>query len=124
MAVPRITTEELKRRLDGDAGDRPVLIDVRLKYPYEHSTVKLPGALRMGPGALDASALPKDRDIILYDSDPGELVSARAAAALIDLGYRAAALTGGIGAWMTARLPTEPKPAPQPSAVAPGALKR
>ena len=42
MPVPRISKEDLKQRLD--SGAQPVLVDARLKYPYEHSTVKLPGA--------------------------------------------------------------------------------
>jgi rhodanese-related sulfurtransferase len=116
MAVPRVTKEALKQRLDGDPAERPVIIDVRLKYPYEHSTVTLPGAIRMAPGALNPALLPTDRDIVLYDSDPEELVSSRAAAELIRLGYRAAALTGGIAEWMAAKLPTASKSAPQPSA--------
>ena len=69
MAVPRITKEELKQRLDGPSDSAPVVVDVRLKYPFEHSTVKLPGARRMSPGELDVSRLPRDRDIVLYDSD-------------------------------------------------------
>ena len=44
MPVPRISKEDLKQRLDGDTS--PVLVDARLKYPYEHSTVRLPGAIR------------------------------------------------------------------------------
>lgn len=123
MAVPRITREELKERLDGAAPNPPVLVDVRLKYPYEHSTVTLPGAIRMGPGSLDPSRLPRDRDIVLYDSDPEELVSSRVAAELIRLGYRACALKGGIGDWMAAKLPTDSKPAPQALAPATGAPK-
>jgi rhodanese-related sulfurtransferase len=123
MPVPRVTKEVLKQRLDGDAAGRPVLVDVRLKYPYEHSSATLPGAIRMLPHALEPSALPKDRDIVLYDSDPDELVSSRAAAELIRLGYRAAALQGGIAEWMTAKLPTDSKPAPQALTPAPGALK-
>lgn len=122
MPVPRITIEDLKQRLDGAPDGRPLIIDVRLKYPYEHSTVTLPGALRMAPGTVDPSRLPKDREVVLYDSDPEELVSAPAAAELIRLGYRAAALAGGIGAWMAAKLPTDSKPAPQPSAPV-GSLK-
>jgi rhodanese-related sulfurtransferase len=123
MAVPRITKEELRDRLGGDSSAKPLLIDVRLKYPFEHSTVMLPGAIRMAPGALDPARLPKDRDVVLYDSDPDELVSEKAAADLIRLGFRAMALAGGISAWMVAKLPTESKPAPQPSVPAPGALK-
>lgn len=123
MAVPRITREELKQRLDGPAGDAPVVIDVRLKYPYEHSTVTLPGAIRMPPGALDVTRLPRDRDIVVYDSDPEELVAERVADELTRLGYRALALQGGIGDWVTAKLPTDAKPAPQPAASAGGATK-
>jgi rhodanese-related sulfurtransferase len=113
MAVPRVSKEDLKRRLDAPAGGRPLLIDVRLKYPYEHSTIMLPGAIRMGPGPLDESILPRDRDIILYDSDPDELVAERIAAALIARGYRASVLQGGVGAWAAAKLPADTKPAPQ-----------
>jgi rhodanese-related sulfurtransferase len=123
MPVPRITKEDLKQRLDGPAENAPVVVDVRLKYPYEHSTATLPGAIRMPPGALDTARLPRDREIVLYDSDPEELVSERVAGELIRLGYRAMALKGGIGEWMTAKLPTDSKPAPQPLVPATGASK-
>jgi len=122
-AVPRVAKEDLQQRLNGSRGEPPVIVDVRLKYPYEHSTVKLPGAIRMAPGALDASALPRDREIVVYDSDPDELVSERVAAELIRLGYRASALRGGIAEWVNAKLPIETKPAPQAAPPAPGALK-
>lgn len=125
MTVPRISREELKQRLDAaPAASSPVvIIDVRLKYPYEHSTVTLPGALRMGPGHLDSSRLPRDRDIVLYDSDPEELVSSRVAQELLRQGYRVSVLAGGIGDWVAAKFPTDSKPAPQPTAPAPGSLK-
>ena len=125
MTVPRISREELKQRLDAaPAASSPVvIIDVRLKYPYEHSTVTLPGALRMGPGHLDSSRLPRDRDIVLYDSDPEELVSSRVAQELLRQGYRVSVLAGGIGNWVAAKFPTDSKPAPQASAPAPGSLK-
>lgn len=120
MAVPRITKEDLKLRLDG--GTPPVLVDARLKYPYEHSTVKLPGAVRfMGDGP--APSLPKDREIVVYDSDPNELASTDVAAELIRQGYRAAALKGGINDWLAANLPTETKEAPKQAPPEPGALK-
>ena len=77
MAIPRITKEELKARLDGDTADIPVILDARLKYPYEHSTVMLPGARRVNPDDLDTSELSTDRDVVAYDSDPEEIVSAR-----------------------------------------------
>lgn len=124
MAVPRISKEELKQRLDGPAESLPVILDARLKYPYEHSTVTLPGAIRFVPGQTDTTRLSSQREIVVYDSDPGEIVSARVASQLIRLGFRAMALTGGIADWMNAKLPTDTKSAPQAAApMAPGALK-
>jgi rhodanese-related sulfurtransferase len=117
VAVPRISREELKQRLE--TGPPPVVIDARLKYPYEHSTVRLPGAIRWPVTA----ELPRDRDIVVYDSDPNELASSRVAAELIRRGYRAAALKGGIVDWLAASLPTETKDAPRMAAPEPGALK-
>ena len=122
MAVPRITKEETKERLDGDA-HALVLVDARLKYPYEHSTVQLPGAVRVAPPEFDISALPRDREIVVYDSDPEEIVSAKLAATLIREGFRASALKGGIVEWLAAKLPTDDKDAPKQKPPVAGALK-
>jgi len=120
VPVPRISKEDLKQRLDSRA--QPVLVDARLKYPYEHSTVKLPGAVRIAPEDA-VPALPKDRDVVVYDSDPNELASSHVAAGLIRQGYKAAALKGGIVEWLAANLPTEAKEAPKQAPPAAGALK-
>ena len=120
MPVPRISREELKARLD--SGTPPVLVDARLKYPFEHSTVKLPGSVRLGTGG-SAPALPRDREVVVYDSDPNELASSEVAAQLIRQGYKAAALKGGIADWLAANLPTETKDAPKQATPEPGALK-
>lgn len=101
-----------------------MLLDVRLKYPYEHSTVKLPGALRVVPQEEpDTSAIPRDRPIVAYDSDPDELVSSRVAAHLIRKGYRVSALKGGIVDWLTAKFPVETKDAIRSAPPEPGSLK-
>jgi rhodanese-related sulfurtransferase len=122
VPVPRITKEELKQQLDG--GHAPVLLDVRLKYPYEHSTVKLPGALRVTPAVkLDTASIPRGRTVVAYDSDPDELVSSRVAAELIRQGYQASALKGGIAEWLTASFPTETKDALRSAPPEPGSLK-
>ena len=120
MAAPRITKEDLKQRLDSPTP--PVLVDARLKYPYEHSTVRLPGAIRYTAGS-PAPSLPRDREIVVYDSDPNELASSRVASELIRQGYRALTLKGGIVEWLSANLPTETKEAPKMSAPEPGSLK-
>jgi len=121
VPVPRITREDLKAKLDLDPTTRPVILDVRLKYPYEHSTMKIPGALRIPDPQL--AQLPKTREIVAYDSDPDELVSSRVAGDLIRAGYRASALKGGIVEWLAANFPTESKDAPKQAAPEPGSLK-
>ncbi len=119
MAVPRISREELKARLDSpDSSSHPLILDVRLKYPYEHSTVTLPGAQRVLPNAIADVSFPRDRDIVVYDSDPNDIVSAQAAAELQRRGHRALVLQGGINEWMNAKLPVDTKSAPQPAAAA------
>lgn len=119
MSVPRISREELKARLDNaDTSSHPVIIDVRLKYPYEHSTVMLPRAQRVLPDAIATASLPRDRDIVLYDSDPGDIVASQAAAELLRSGHRASVLQGGISEWVNAKLPVDTKSAPQPAAPA------
>jgi rhodanese-related sulfurtransferase len=120
VPVPRISKEDLKARLD--SATPPVLVDARLKYPYEHSTMKLPGAVRFTPEG-PVPALPRDREIVVYDSDPNELASSHAAAELIKQGYRAAALKGGIVEWLAANLPTEAKEAPKQAPPLAGSLK-
>ncbi len=111
MPVPRITREDLKTELEGTSA--PLVLDVRLKYPYEHSTLKLPGAVRMTPDAVRTEALDRTRNVVVYDSDPDEVTSARVAAELNRQGFRARALKGGIADWLAANLPTEPKEAPK-----------
>ena len=123
MPIPRISKEAVKERLEGGESAAPILVDARLKYPYEHSTVKLPGAVRVAPPEFVLPDLPKDRDVVAYDSDPDELVSAHVAARLIRRGYRASALKGGIVEWLTAKFPTEEKEAPKQKPPQAGALK-
>jgi rhodanese-related sulfurtransferase len=120
VGVPRISKEDLKQRLE--SGAAPVLIDARLKYPYEHSTLRLPGAIRFTGGG-PAPGFPRDRDVVVYDSDPNELASTHVAAELIRQGIRASALKGGIPEWIAANLPTETKDAPKQATPEPGALK-
>ncbi len=123
MAIPRITKEDLQARLEADESETPVIVDARLKYPYEHSTVKLPAAIRLLPSEVDGAPIPKEKEVVVYDSDPDEIVSAKVAAALIRQGYRASALQGGIEEWLAAKLPTDSKEAPKQKPPVAGALK-
>ncbi len=118
MPVPRIAKEALKQRLESAESPRPLILDVRLKYPYEHSTIQLPGAVRMPPGAIDTSRLPRGGEIVAYDSDPDEITASGIAAELIKRGFRVSVLKGGIAEWAGANLPVDGKTAPKPAAKA------
>jgi rhodanese-related sulfurtransferase len=124
VAVERITKEQLKERLD--RGDKPTIVDVRLKYAYEHSTVKLPGAIRISPYEVSASgagALPRGAEIVAYDSDPNELTSTHVATELKRLGFSVTVLKGGVPEWLAANFPIETKEAPRAAPPEPGSLK-
>lgn len=123
MPVARITKEDLQLTLEAaDEAARPVVVDVRLRYPFEHSTLKLPGALRLAPNEPVPGTLPRGRDLVLYDSDPGDVTSVRVAADLLHRGFRVQVLQGGLPEWLAANLPTETKdavrPAPPPAPAA------
>jgi rhodanese-related sulfurtransferase len=110
MSATLMTKEELRQALESaDDRARPVALDARLKYAYEHSTLRLPGAVRLPPNATDVPALSKARPIVVYCSDPDEITSRRVAAAFVANGYDARVLKGGVSEWISANLPTEPK---------------
>ena len=114
MPVPRITKEDLKARLESqDAPSLPTILDVRLKYPYEHSTIRLPGAVRMMPDAVDQAKLDRGRDVVVYDSDPDEVTGTAVAVRLIRQGFQVSVLKGGIADWAGASFPVETKSAPK-----------
>lgn len=124
MPVSRITKEDLKLRLDGDEAGRPVLVDARLKYAWDHSTLKLPAAVRIDPKNPQPASLAKGRPLVVYDSDPDEITAVRVGADLVRAGFRVQVLTGGLAAWVGANLPTETKdavraPTPPPAPAAP-----
>jgi rhodanese-related sulfurtransferase len=121
VPVERITKEQLKERLD--RGEKPTILDVRLKYAYEHSTVKLPGAIRVPPYAMDSVPIPTGNDVVAYDSDPNELVSTHVAVTLLSKGYKVTVLKGGVPEWLAANFPIETKEAPRSSPPEPGSLK-
>ncbi|HSK08934.1 MAG TPA: molybdopterin-synthase adenylyltransferase MoeB [Vicinamibacterales bacterium] len=100
-----VTPIELKQKLD--AGERPVLLDVR--EPMEHLLVKLPGSVLVPLGDL-AARLPEldpARDFVVYCHHG--VRSARAADVLSAAGLRASNLAGGIAAWTDQVDPTLPR---------------
>ena len=105
QAVPEITPTELKARLD--AGDVPVLVDVREAFEIEiadlpeHGQIRIPtGAFMQRFGEIDSAS-----DIVVYCRSGSR--SERAASILLQSGYeRVSNLRGGVLGWRAEVDPT------------------
>jgi rhodanese-related sulfurtransferase len=64
--APRITVDELKRRMD--AGEEFTVIDVRNPQEWGQSEVMLPGAIRLPMDELDKSLarIPRNKPVVAY----------------------------------------------------------
>ncbi len=64
--VARISPEELKRLMD--AGEEPLVVDLRAKLDFQADPVVIPGALRWEPEELEAgrAEIPREREVVLY----------------------------------------------------------
>src|SRR5262245_32939661 len=95
-------------------GINPVMLDVRTKSDFETSPLKLPGAIRLDPAEAEAGRynleVQPDQMIVVYDTTPGEVTSARMCQILRARGWKnVRILKGGLGSWTNARLPVETK---------------
>ena len=100
--VPRIEPVELAELLA--TGDAPVVLDVRSRSAYNADPDRVPGAERVRPDQVVEWADDHDREraVVLYCSCPNDGTAARAARELINAGYDARALRGGLDAWRAA----------------------
>ena len=96
----RISAEELKAALGGDAASRPMLLDVCLPKDLPRRSDMLAGAVMRAPAALPrwVDELPRERPVVVY-CICGFQVSGNAVRELRRRGYNARALSGGITAW-------------------------
>ncbi|HTO10344.1 MAG TPA: cyclic nucleotide-binding domain-containing protein [Candidatus Binatia bacterium] len=97
-----------------ESGDTPVLLDVRTPTDFETSPLRLPGALRVEPDAVDKPDFTLDvapeQMVVTYCTSPEEATSALVANKLRERGFkRVRILKGGLGGWTNARLPVESK---------------
>lgn len=86
----------------------PFVVDLRHPLDYLPDPRVLPGALRVSPSELTAhqSAIPRDRDVILYCTCPSEETSGKVALQLYALGInRVRPLRGGFEGWRDAGYP-------------------
>ena len=104
LRMARITADELRSRLE--AGEKPVILDLRSKAELELDPSVILGAIHMGPEEIQKGDFPRDRDIVVYCSCPNEVTSARVALALHRKGFtRVRPLQGGIDAWRRQKYP-------------------
>jgi 3-mercaptopyruvate sulfurtransferase SseA len=77
----------------------------------------------VSPYAVSETGLPRDSEIVAYDSDPNELTSTHVAHQLKRLGFTVTVLKGGVPEWLAANFPIETKEAPRSTPPEPGSLK-
>jgi rhodanese-related sulfurtransferase len=95
-------------------GRNPVLVDVRTRGDFETSPLRLPGAIRLEPEAVEAGQVDLSAEhealIVTYDTSPMEATAEKVANTLRTRGYKnVRILKGGLGGWTNARLPVESK---------------
>jgi len=108
LRMARITVDELHQRQE--AGENPIILDLRSQIELEQDPSLIRGALRMTMDEVQHrhQEIPRDRDIILYCSCPNEVSSARVALQLHRKGIsRVRPLLGGIDAWRDRNYPVE-----------------
>ena len=108
LRTARITASELREMLQ--AGQTPLIFDLRSHSAVEEDPVVIQGAVHLGVQEIESqlNQLPKDRDIIVYCSCPNEVSSARLALRLKRKGFtRVRPLLGGIDAWREQKYPVE-----------------
>jgi membrane protein DedA with SNARE-associated domain/rhodanese-related sulfurtransferase len=106
LRMARITVAELREMLD--AGDTPVIFDLRSSAAVEEDPAMIQGAIHLTLEEVEArlDQFPKDREIIVYCSCPNEVSSARLAMRLQRKGFtRVRPLLGGIDAWRERNYP-------------------
>ena len=95
-------------------GRNPILVDVRTRTDFETSPLRLPGAIRLEPEAVEAGQIDlsaeHDALVVTYDTSPLEATAEKVATALRARRYKnVRILKGGLGGWTNARLPVESK---------------
>jgi membrane protein DedA with SNARE-associated domain/rhodanese-related sulfurtransferase len=108
LRMARITVEELRKKVD--AGEKPVILDLRSRAELEFDPHVISGAIHLDMAEFGKrhQEFPRDRDIILYCSCPNEESSARMALQFHRKGFtRVRPLLGGIDAWRSNKFPLE-----------------
>lgn len=102
-----ISVEQLKAIMD--SRQTIFLFDVRQSLDLLAYPELIPGARRIPPDEVEASSLPRDEDVVVYCTCPGEKTSRIVLRRALELGFsRVKFLTGGLAAWKNKGYPVEP----------------
>lgn len=118
FAASRLEPEELKRQID--AGEAIYIMDLRHHMELADDPHTLPGAHHVHVDALREwiEQVPRDRDVVVFCSCPGEVTAAKTALQLQKLGVeRVRPLRGGYDAWKQLGYPLDEVPVAQPTLV-------
>jgi rhodanese-related sulfurtransferase len=108
LRMARITVDELHRKLE--AGENPIILDLRPHAELDRDPLLIRGALHITMDELPhrQGEIPRDRDVVLYCSCPGEESSAQAALLLRRIGIaHVHPLLGGFDAWRQRNYPMD-----------------
>jgi membrane protein DedA with SNARE-associated domain/rhodanese-related sulfurtransferase len=108
MRLARISPEELYRKVN--AGEGPVIVDLRHPLDFLTTPRTLPGALRIAPAEVKKrlGELPAERDIVVYCTCPNEETAVKVARQLKELGLeRVRPLAGGLAGWEKLGFPVD-----------------
>jgi membrane protein DedA with SNARE-associated domain/rhodanese-related sulfurtransferase len=105
---PTTVAELLKNKENGDI----VIADVRSHGYYDKGATRIRGSVRLDPNSLPQglSGMPTHKKYFLYCTCYREATSTRVAHLLIEKGYEAYVIVGGLKGWQKAGLPLEPVP--------------
>jgi membrane protein DedA with SNARE-associated domain/rhodanese-related sulfurtransferase len=100
LRMARISPQDLYQQVQ--AGEQPVIIDLRHPLDYLAAPRTLPGALRIPPDKVadKLAEIPTGRDIVVYCTCPNEETAVKVAKELQALGVtRVRPLAGGMAGW-------------------------
>ena len=101
-AATAINAAEARARIDGAAP--PFLLDVREPHEYREGHIAGARLIPLGELGRRLNELPQDRDIVVICRSGNR--SGTATRQLVQSGYRAINLSGGMNAWQRAGFPT------------------
>jgi membrane protein DedA with SNARE-associated domain/rhodanese-related sulfurtransferase len=108
LRMARISPEELYGQIQ--AGEKPVIVDLRHPLDFLAAPRTLPGALRIPPDqiAKRVGELPAERELVVYCTCPNEETAVKVARELQELGLtQVRPLAGGLAGWERAGFPID-----------------